>query len=84
MMMMKENFQWKLKQSTLIKLHVDQSLRESIKHHKWRWFQFQKKLTNDELNDVNKCFGPYNDDRFNETIFHEAIAVKDKRLESLI
>jgi hypothetical protein len=44
----------------------------------------QKKLTNDELNDMNKRFGPHNDDRFNETIFHEAIAVKDERLESLI
>jgi hypothetical protein len=43
-----------------------------------------KKLTIDELNDMNKRFGPYNDDRFNATIFHEAIAVKDKRFESLI
>jgi hypothetical protein len=34
--------------------------------------------------DMNKRFGPYNDDPFNETIVHEAIAVKDKRLESLI
>jgi hypothetical protein len=33
---------------------------------------------------MNEHFGPYSDDRFNETIFHEAIAVKDKRLESLI
>jgi hypothetical protein len=43
-----------------------------------------KKITNDKLNDMNKCFGQYNDDCFNKTIFHEAIAVKDKRLESLI
>jgi hypothetical protein len=33
---------------------------------------------------MQERFGPYNDDLFNETIFHEAIAVKDKRLESLI
>jgi hypothetical protein len=33
---------------------------------------------------MNKRFGPYDDNRFNETIFHEAIAVKDERLESLI
>jgi hypothetical protein len=43
-----------------------------------------KKNTNDELNDMNKRFGPYNDDHFNKMIFHETIAVKDKRLESLI
>ncbi len=65
-----------------MKLHMDKSLREFIKHHKWRWFQ--KKLTNDKLNDMNEHFGPYNDDCFNKTLFHEAIAVKDKRLESLI
>ncbi len=44
----------------------------------------QKKLTNDKLNDMNKRFGPYNDDCFNKTFFHEAIAVIDKRLESPI
>ncbi len=33
---------------------------------------------------MNERFGPYNDDSFNETIFHEAIAMKDERLESLI
>ncbi len=44
----------------------------------------QKKLNNDKLNDMNKRFGPYNDDCFHETIFHEAIAVKNKRLKSLI
>ncbi len=44
----------------------------------------QKKLTNDKLNDTNKRFGPYNNEHFNQTIFHEVIAVKDKRLESLI
>jgi hypothetical protein len=32
---------------------------------------------------MNKRFGPYNDDRFNKTIFHEAIVGKDERLESL-
>ncbi len=44
----------------------------------------KRKLTSDELNDMNNRFGPYNDDHFNETIFHEAIAVKDEKLESLI
>ncbi len=62
----KENSQWKLTNSMLIKLHMDQSLRESIKHHKWRWFQ---KLTNDKLNNMNERFGPYNDDHFNKMIF---------------
>ncbi len=33
---------------------------------------------------MNRRFGPYKDDCFNKTIFHEAIAVKDERLESLI
>jgi hypothetical protein len=32
----------------------------------------------------NERFVPINDDRFNKTIFHEAIAVKDEALESLI
>ncbi len=36
-----------------------------------------KKLTKDELNDMNEHFVPKNDDRFNDTIFHEANAVKD-------
>jgi hypothetical protein len=45
---------------------------------------FKKKLTKDELNDMNERFVPNNDDHFNDTIFHEAIAVKDKALESLI
>jgi hypothetical protein len=27
---------------------------------------------------MNERFGPYNDDRFNKTIFHIAIVVKDK------
>jgi hypothetical protein len=45
---------------------------------------FQKKLTNDELNDMNERFVPNNDDRFNETIFREANAVKDEALECLI
>jgi hypothetical protein len=80
--MVKRNSQWKLTKSMLIKLHVDLSLRESIKHCKWRWFK--KKLTNDKLNDMSERFGPYNDDPFNKVIFHEAIVVKDKRLESLI
>ncbi len=31
----------------------------------------KNKLTNDELNDMNERFVPNNDDRFNETIFHE-------------
>ncbi len=44
----------------------------------------KKKLTNDELNDMNEHFIPNNDDRFNDTIFYEAIAVKDEALESLI
>jgi hypothetical protein len=43
-----------------------------------------KKTTNDELNDMNQRFVPNNDDCFNKTIFHEAIAVKNKALESLI
>ncbi len=43
-----------------------------------------KKLTNDELNDMNEYFVPNNDDRFNEMLFHEAIAVKGKALESPI
>ncbi len=43
-----------------------------------------KKTTNDELNDMNERFVPNNDDHFNEMIFHEAIAVKDEALESLI
>jgi hypothetical protein len=33
---------------------------------------------------MTRRFGPYNDDCFNETIFHDATAVIDKRLESLI
>ncbi len=33
---------------------------------------------------MSERFGPYNDDPFNKVIFHEAIVVKDKRLESLI
>jgi hypothetical protein len=33
---------------------------------------------------MNERFILNNDDHFNETIFHEAIAVKDKALESLI
>ncbi len=33
---------------------------------------------------MNKHFDPNNDDQFNKMIFHEAIAVKDERLESLI
>ncbi len=44
----------------------------------------KKKLTKDELNDMNERFVPNNDDCFNNTIFHEAIVVKDKALESLI
>jgi hypothetical protein len=44
----------------------------------------KKKLPNNELNDMNERFVLNNDDRFNKTIFHEAIAVKDKALESLI
>jgi hypothetical protein len=38
----------------------------------------RKKLTKDELNDMNECFVHINDDPFNNTIFHKAIAVKDK------
>ena len=52
------------------------------KHRRWRLFQ--KNLTNDELNDINERFVPNNDDCFNETIFREAITVKDEALESLI
>jgi hypothetical protein len=33
---------------------------------------------------MNERFIPNNDDCFNDTIFHEAIAVKDEALESLI
>ncbi len=33
---------------------------------------------------MNESFVPNNDDRFNEMIFYEAIAVKGKALESLI
>ncbi len=33
---------------------------------------------------MNERFVPNNDDHFNETIFNEANAVKDKALESLI
>jgi hypothetical protein len=33
---------------------------------------------------MSERFVPNNDDPFNETIFHEAIAVKDDTLESLI
>jgi hypothetical protein len=33
---------------------------------------------------MNERFGPYDDDLFNKMIFHEAIVVKDERLESLI
>jgi hypothetical protein len=33
---------------------------------------------------MNERFIPSNDDRFTKSIFHEAIAVKDKALESLI
>jgi hypothetical protein len=33
---------------------------------------------------MNEHFVPNNDDRFNDTISHEAIVVKDKALESLI
>jgi hypothetical protein len=33
---------------------------------------------------MNECFVLNNDDCFNKTIFHEAIAVKDKALENLI
>ncbi len=44
----------------------------------------QKKITNDELNDVNEHFGPYNDGHFNELVFNEAIAVKDEALKKLI
>jgi hypothetical protein len=44
----------------------------------------KNKLTNDKLNDMNQRFGPYDDGHFNKIIFHGAIAVKDKRLESLI
>jgi hypothetical protein len=44
----------------------------------------KKKLTNIEFNDMNERFILNNDDCFNKTIFHEAIAVKDKALESLI
>jgi hypothetical protein len=44
----------------------------------------KKQLNNDELNDMNRRFGPYNDDCFNQFFFDEANAVKDKRLGSLI
>ncbi len=44
----------------------------------------RKKLTNDRLNDMNERFGSYNGDHFNKMIFHEAIAVKNERLEILI
>jgi hypothetical protein len=53
-----------------------------MKHSRWRLLN--KKLTNDELNDMNERFVPNNDDRFNDTIFHEDIAVKGEVLESLI
>ncbi len=43
-----------------------------------------KKLTNDKVNDMNGRFNPFTDDSFNYTFFHEAIAVKDEALESLI
>jgi hypothetical protein len=33
---------------------------------------------------MNDRYVPNNDDRFNKMIFHEAIAVKDEALESLI
>ncbi len=33
---------------------------------------------------MNEHFIPNNDDHFNETLFHEAIAVKGKALESPI
>jgi hypothetical protein len=51
-------------------------------HRKWRWFK--KKLTNDKFNDMNERSGLYNEDRFNNTVFHEAIALKDKKFESHI
>jgi hypothetical protein len=33
---------------------------------------------------MNERFVPYYNDRFNDTIFHEEIAVKDELLENLI
>ena len=69
------------------KIYANSIARELISEGIYKASQVEvipKKITNDELNDMNKRFGPYNDDCFNETIFHEAIVVKDKRLESLI
>jgi hypothetical protein len=43
-----------------------------------------KKLTNDKVNNMNWRFNPITDEHFNATIFHEAIAVKDEVLESLV
>ncbi len=69
------------------KIYANSIARELISEGIYKALQVEvvpKKHANDKLNDMNKRFSSFNDDRFNDTIFHEAIAVKDERLESLI
>jgi hypothetical protein len=70
------------------KIHANKIARGLISEGIYKASQVEivpkKKLTNDELNNINESFIPNNDDHFNKTIFHEAIVKKDKALESLI